>query len=189
MKPENTDLGLQLLSLARRAIAHRLGLGPAAQPGEDPRLHDRGATFVTLTQDGELRGCIGSLRRQRNLGDDLIHNAVAAACEDPRFAPLTPAEFDAVRIEVSLLSEPDFLEFSDEADLLRQLRPHVDGLILFAGCRSATFLPQVWESLPEPRQFLAALKRKAGMPADRPVDGLMAARYTVQKWEEPAQES
>lgn len=189
MKPANTDLGPLLLSLARKAIAHRLGLGPAPQPGDDPRLHDRGATFVTLTQGGELCGCIGSLRRHRDLGDDLIHNAVAAAFEDPRFTPLSAAEFDAVRIEVSLLSEPDFLEFSTEAELLRQLRPHEDGLILFAGCRSATFLPQVWETLPDPPQFLAALKRKAGMASDRPVDGLMAARYTVQKWEEPAQES
>lgn len=189
MKTADTDFGTLLLALARAAIAHHLGRGPAPQVGDDPRLHDRGATFVTLTRSGELCGCIGSLRRQRNLGDDLIHNAVAAASSDPRFVPLSAEDLDKVRIEVSLLSEPDFMDFDDEADLLHQLRPHQDGLILFAGCRSATFLPQVWETLPEPQQFLAALKHKAGLPPARPVDGLMAARYTVQKWEEPAQES
>lgn len=184
MNPVTTDLGSTLLKLAREAIAHHLGLGEPPRTDDDPRLHERGATFVTLTLDGELRGCIGSLRRQRKLGEDVITNAVAAAFKDPRFPPLSRQEFDDVHVEVSLLSEPEFIEFSDEADLLGKLRPHQDGLILFAGCGSATFLPQVWEQLPEPRAFLAALKRKAGMPQDRPVDGLMAARYAVDKWEE-----
>ena len=181
----DTELGLLLLRLAREAITHHLGLGPRPVPEADPRLEQRGATFVTLTLNGELRGCIGSLRRTRKLGDDVIYNAVAAASEDPRFPPLAPAELEHVAIEVSLLSEPEFIEFATEAELLGQLRPHQDGLILFAGCRSATFLPQVWEQLPAPADFLAALKRKAGMPVDRAVDGLMAARYTVQKWHEP----
>jgi AmmeMemoRadiSam system protein A len=189
MKTANTDLGATLLTLARQAIAHELGLAPSPRVGDDPQLHARGATFVTLTLNGELRGCMGSLRRQRPLGEDVIANAVAAASKDPRFAPLSVREFDDVHVEVSLLSEPEFIDFADEADLLRQLRPHEDGLILFAGCGSATFLPQVWEQLPEPRKFLAALKRKAGMPVGRPVDGLMAARYAVEKWEEPRQEA
>ncbi|MBN8442961.1 MAG: AmmeMemoRadiSam system protein A [Dechloromonas sp.] len=189
MNHASTDLGGMLLKLARDAIAHHLGLRPAAEVGADPRLQERGATFVTLTLGGELRGCIGSLRRQRRLGEDVIINAVSAAFRDPRFPPLSAQEFDQVQVEVSLLSEPDFIEFTDEPDLLRQLRPHEDGLILFAGCGSATFLPQVWEQLPEPRDFLGALKRKAGMPVDRPVDGLMAARYSVDKWEEAPREA
>lgn len=189
MSQYSTDLGATLLQLARQAIAHHLGLGPAPRIGDDPRLHERGATFVTLTMDGDLRGCIGSLRRQRPLGTDVVANAVAAASQDPRFPPLTVAEFEDVHVEVSLLSDPEFIDFTDEADLLRQLRPHEDGLILFAGCRSATFLPQVWEQLPAPRDFLAALKRKAGMPIERPVDGLMAARYAVEKWEEAQKEA
>ncbi|TAH41655.1 MAG: AmmeMemoRadiSam system protein A [Betaproteobacteria bacterium] len=188
MTQDNTELGATLLTLARQAIAHHLGLAPVPRVGDDPRLHERGATFVTLTIGGELRGCIGSLRRQRPLGDDVVSNAVAAASKDPRFPPLSAAAFADVHVEVSLLSEPAFIDFSDEADLLRQLRPHEDGLILFAGCRSATFLPQVWEQLPAPRDFLAALKRKAGLPVERPVDGLMAARYAVEKWEEAEKE-
>jgi len=185
----DTDLGPLLLRLARAAIAHHLGLGPQPEPGDDPRLNERGATFVTLMLGGELRGCIGSLRRTRALGEDLIYNAVAAASADPRFPPLSRTEFERTAIEVSVLSEPEFIDFDTEAVLLRQLRPHEDGLILFAGCRSATFLPQVWAQLPAPTDFLAALKRKAGMPVERPVDGLMAARYSVRKWHEPDQEA
>lgn len=185
----DTELGPILLGLARRSIAHRLGRGSAPTIPDDPRLREKGATFVTLTMDGELRGCIGSLRRSRALGEDVIHNAVAAAMEDPRFPPLSAAEFDAVTVEVSLLSEPEFLEFSGEQALLAQLRPGEDGLIIFSGCRSATFLPQVWEQLPEPQQFLAALKHKAGLPTNREVAGLMAARYHVRKWKETEAEA
>ncbi len=181
-------LGPVLLRLAREAIAHQLALCPPPELPDDARLQARGACFVTLTLDGELRGCMGSLRRTRALGSDVVENAIAAATRDPRFPPLTAREFQTVKIGLSVLSEPDFIDFADEADLLRQLRPHEDGLILFAGCRNATFLPQVWEQLPEPRLFLAALKQKAGLPTEKPVDGLMAARYTVEKWEEPEQE-
>lgn len=180
----DTDLGPTLLALARQAIAHRLGRAPAPVIPDDPRLRDKGATFVTLTTNGELRGCIGSLRRSRMLGDDVLANAVAAAMEDPRFAPLGAEQLDAITVEVSLLSEPEFLEFAGEDALLAQLRPGEDGLIIFSGCRSATFLPQVWEQLPQPRQFLAALKHKAGLPTNREVAGLMAARYHVRKWKE-----
>lgn len=183
------ELGDALLGLARAAIAHRLGRGPRPLVPDDARLRARGATFVTLTEDGELRGCIGSLRRSRPLGEDVIANAVAAASEDPRFEPLQADELDKVGVEVSLLSEPEYLEFADEDALLAQLRPHEDGLILFSGCRSATFLPQVWEQLPAPRDFLAALKRKAGLTPDRPVPGLMAARYQVRKWKETRAEA
>ena len=185
----DTDLGSTLLALARQAIAHHLGRAPAPVVPDDPRLHAKGATFITLTKDGDLRGCIGSLRRSRKLGDDVLANAVAAAMEDPRFPPLEADELDAIAIEVSVLSEPEFLDFFGEEELLAQLRPGEDGLIIFSGCRSATFLPQVWEQLPEPRQFLAALKHKAGLPTNREVVELMAARYHVQKWKETEREA
>ena len=184
----DTDFGTTLLALARAAIAHRLGRGPAPVVPDDPRLHAKGATFITLAKDGELRGCIGSLRRSRELGEDVIHNALSAAFEDSRFAPLAAEELDAVTIEVSILSEPEFLDFFGEEELLAQLRPGADGLIIFSGCHSATFLPQVWEQLPEPRQFLAALKHKAGLPTNREVVELMAARYHVEKWKESERE-
>jgi AmmeMemoRadiSam system protein A len=189
MRDAPTDPGPALLALARAAIAHELGLGPPPDTGADPVLCERGASFVTLTIDGELRGCIGSLKPQRPIGEDVAHNAVGAAMHDPRFGPLSAAEFGRVRIGVSRLAPAEFLDFSDEADLLRQLRPGIDGLIIFSSCRSATFLPQVWDSLPEPERFLAALKRKAGFDPAKPVAGLMAARYTVEKWEEAPQEA
>lgn len=185
----DTDLGTMLLTLARQAIAHRLGRAPAPVLPDDPRLREKGATFVTLTIGGELRGCIGSLRRSRTLGEDVLANAVAAAMEDPRFESLAADELDAITIEVSLLSEPEFLQFANEEALLAKLRPGEDGLIIFSGCRSATFLPQVWAQLPEPCEFLAALKHKAGLPTNREVNGLMAARYHVQKWKETEQET
>jgi len=183
MPLSDTELGALLLARTRQAIAHHLGLGEP--PPAEPALAERGATFVTLTRNGELRGCIGSLRPQRSLADDVAANAVGA-CRDPRFPLLAPSEFPLIRVEVSLLSPPDFLDFTDEAGLLAPLRPGVDGLILFADCRSATFLPQVWSQLPEPAAFLAALKSKLGLAPDYPTERLMAARYTVRKWEEPS---
>lgn len=182
--PPATELGEILLARARHAIAHELGT-EAAAPADDPRLAERGATFVTIKRNGELRGCIGSVRPQRSLGEDVVINAVAAATKDPRFPPMSDSELGKVAIEVSLLSLAEFVEFSGEDDLMGKLRPGIDGLVLFSGCRSATFLPQVWEQLPEPRMFLAALKQKAGLAPDRPAPNLMAATYTVQKWKEP----
>lgn len=185
MPATSTELGALLLARARQAIAHHLGRAAAPPPAaDDPRLAGRGATFVTLKRQGELRGCIGSVRPQRPLGDDVVENAMAAASRDHRFPPLTADELDTTDIEVSLLSPAEFLDFRNDAELLAQLRPGEDGLILFAGCRSATFLPQVWENLPAPADFLAALKHKAGLDPQRPIDGMMAARYTVQKWRE-----
>jgi uncharacterized protein len=183
MPARDTDLGLLLLARARHAITRELGV-PGEPPVDDPRLAARGATFVTLKQYGELRGCIGSLRPQRALGEDVDVNAVGAAMRDARFTPVTAKELNDLRIEVSLLSESTFLEFSDEEDLLRRLRPGIDGVILSAGCRSATFLPQVWEQLPGPQDFVAALMRKAGLAPDHPVKHLLVATYTVRKWRE-----
>ncbi|PTD97966.1 AmmeMemoRadiSam system protein A [Pseudothauera lacus] len=180
---EEEALGTLLLARARAALRRALCADPAPLP-DGEALAGRGATFVTLHRQGRLRGCIGSLRPQRSLAEDVAANAVAAATRDPRFAPLQCDELDSVDIEVSLLSPAEFIDFADEDALLRQLRPHTDGLMLFAGCRSATFLPQVWDELPAPADFLAALRNKAGLPPGRSVDGLMAARYTVRKWHE-----
>jgi len=180
--PSDTELGPLLLARARSAIQeHVSGRGTLS---DEPRLSQRGACFVTLTRDGTLRGCMGSVRAQRPLADDVALNAVAAATRDPRFEPVGKEELNALCVEVSLLSEPAFLEFRSESELLTQLRAGIDGLMLFAGCRNAVFLPQVWEQLPDPADFLAALKRKAGLPAHRPADDLHAASFTVRKWKE-----
>jgi len=187
MPTTDTQLGQVLLAQARKAIADALGLPAPAAP-DHPQLAERGATFVTLTLDGELRGCIGSLNAHRPLGQDVRDNAVSAALRDPRFPPLTAAEFASVQVEVSLLTEPDFIEFRDEADALAQLVPGRDGVIFFNGCQRATFLPQVWEQLPERRQFMAALKQKARLPVDFWGPNVMIARYQVQKWHEGEQQ-
>lgn len=179
------EVGARLPALARRAIERHLAGEARLVVDDEPRLKARGASFVTLTSNGALRGCIGSIRPQRALGDDLIGNAISAATADPRFPPVDARELAELRIEVSVLSEPEFVDFADESALCDSLRPGVDGLILFAGCRNATFLPQVWEQLPDPAMFLAALKQKAGLAPDRPASNLMAARYTVAKWSEP----
>jgi AmmeMemoRadiSam system protein A len=142
------------------------------------------ASFVTLTQGGELRGCIGSLEAHRPLGEDVSHNARAAAFSDPRFAPLTADELARTRIEVSLLSTPKQLAFADHADLIAKLRPREDGLILEFGGARGTFLPQVWDSLPDPEQFVAELKRKAGLPSSLSTARCRIQRYHVLKWKE-----
>jgi AmmeMemoRadiSam system protein B/AmmeMemoRadiSam system protein A len=176
-------LGQALLVRARNAIAARLKQ-PTQAETDHPALARPGATFVTLTQNGELRGCIGSLEAHRVLDQDVRANAVAAAFSDPRFPPLTLAELPHTRVEVSLLTAPQPMSFSSEADALRQLRPHVDGVIFIAGQRRSTFLPQVWEQLPEPRLFMAHLKQKAGLPADWWSSEVELQRYEVQKWKE-----
>ncbi|MEW5881820.1 MAG: AmmeMemoRadiSam system protein B [Pseudomonadota bacterium] len=177
------DTGIVLTQIARGAIARDLGLPAPVRPTA-PFLDEPGASFVTLRKRGELRGCIGTLRAQRPLGEDVAHNARAAAFADPRFAPLALHEFDAIRIEVSLLSEPVPVAAADESRLLATLRPHVDGVVFEFGARRSTFLPQVWEALPDPREFLAQLKRKAGLPADFWSDEVRISRYTVRKWSE-----
>ncbi|MBI2307659.1 MAG: AmmeMemoRadiSam system protein A [Rhodocyclales bacterium] len=179
----NDALGGLLLALAREAIVCCFRDIPAVA-GDDPRLATPGATFVTLTQGGRLRGCIGSLDAWRPLADDVRENAYAAAFSDPRFPPLAATEVHATHVEVSLLTPPEPIAFVDEADALRQLQPGVDGIVLECDGRRATFLPQVWEQLPEPERFLGQLKRKAGLPADYWNDALRLSRYRVDKWKE-----
>lgn len=177
--------GRMLVALARAAIAQRLGaLAEAPATDGQPWLKQAGATFVTLTLDGRLRGCIGSLSATRPLGDDVADNARRAAFQDPRFTALTKDEWPRCKVEVSLLSAPKLLRFADEADLLRQLCRGEDGLILECDGRRGTFLPQVWAGLPEPRQFLEALMRKAGLPADTRLARCRVWRYRVHKWGE-----
>lgn len=173
--------GRLLLAIAREAIEQ----GPAPfEPftWREPWLAEPGAAFVTLKLDGELRGCIGSLEARRPLGEDVAQNARAAAYRDPRFPPVHRDERRRLEIEVSLLSAAEPLEASSEEAALRLLRPGVDGVVLEFGELRSTFLPQVWESLPEPRDFLAELKRKAGLPRDFWDPRLRIARYTVEKF-------
>ncbi len=176
-------LGRALLSIARNAIARRFER--EVQPVDAlPELGQPGATFVTLTQAGQLRGCIGSLEAHRPLATDVAENAIAAAFKDPRFSPLGAEEFARTDVEVSLLTPAEPITFTDEADALARLRPGIDGVILTRGQRRSTFLPQVWESLPKPKQFIAQLKLKAGLPADYWDDRITLARYEVMKWKE-----
>ncbi len=184
-QPDETEKGETLLQLARAEIAGRFGEA-APRPTEKAWLHEPGATFVTLTRAGELRGCIGTLEAHRPLGTDVRENAMAAAFRDPRFMPLSREEFPGVRVEVSLLSPMQPIEAADERSMLATLRPHIDGAVLEYGQHRGTFLPQVWEQLPEPAEFLAHLKRKAGLPMDFWADGIRLARYTVSKWKEAA---
>ncbi|MDR1808711.1 MAG: AmmeMemoRadiSam system protein A [Propionibacteriaceae bacterium] len=184
------EAGTTLTRLARQAIARRLGLadGSADEPQRPPDwLLADGATFVTLTIDGDLRGCIGSLQAYQPLGDDVAQNAQSAAFRDPRFPPLTRAEFNRVAIEVSVLAPPQPMTFTSEQDALDQLRPGVDGVILVAGGHRATFLPQVWEDLPDKRLFLAHLKRKAGLRPDFWDDSVRLDRYGVTAFHEGAE--
>ena len=177
------DIGAALLVRARNAIAAHFKQPTRAEPAH-PALEQPGATFVTLTQNDTLRGCIGSLEAHRPLDQDVRANAVAAAFRDPRFPPLQAEELSRTRVEVSLLTTPQTMAFTDEADALRQLRPNVDGIIFIAGQKRSTFLPQVWEQLPEPRVFMAHLKQKAGLSADYWSPEVRLQRYEVQKWKE-----
>jgi AmmeMemoRadiSam system protein A len=180
----DADLGRAVLAVARSAIGEELGLD-ASPAADHVALTSPAATFVTLRQARELRGCIGSLERRRPLGVDVRENAIAAAFRDPRFPPLTAREFETTSIEVSLLSGDERLDARDEEKLLAALRPGIDGVIVQYGAQRATFLPQVWASVADPRAFVAALKRKAGWAEDFWNPGLNVSRYTVTKWAEP----
>ncbi len=181
--PERVLRGHVLLSIARASISRALGL-PRAADESAPWLGEHRACFVTLTRHGELRGCIGTLDAHRPLLDDIKSNAIAAAMRDPRFEPLRAGELNDVRVEVSLLSAPEQMIFRDEADALGQLRPGVDGLIFQYGGFRSTFLPQVWEQLPQAGVFMSRLKRKAGLPPDFWAKGVSLSRYAVEKWAE-----
>lgn len=179
----STNAGQTLLPIARASIARTLGHDHPANETA-PWLCEPGACFVTLTQQGELRGCIGSLEARRPLLADIKANAVAAAFQDPRFAPLADHELIHTEIEVSLLSTMRALTFASEAEALAQLRPGIDGVVLEFGARRSTFLPQVWEQVPDADTFMAHLKRKAGLPVSFWHQEVRLQRYTVSKWKE-----
>lgn len=167
-----------LCDIAWRAIGHGLRLGYEATfdghalPEE---LLAPGASFVTLKTQGRLRGCVGNLHPQGSLAESVHHNAYAAAFHDPRFAPLTAEELDALEVSISVLSALTPIESTDETRLLETLRPGVDGLLIRRGPNQATFLPQVWSQMPDARAFLTALKRKARLAPD--ARGYQAWRY------------
>jgi len=155
--------GLLLLGLARSTLKQAFAGGGAPKKPEDPDLLSPAATFVTLKISGNLRGCIGNLQPVGPLWEGVRDNAVHAAFHDSRFSPLKSNELEEVHIDISILSSPQPLEYSDPADLQRKLRPGIDGVIIHDGKRSATFLPQVWQQLPDSEQFLGNLCRKAGL--------------------------
>jgi len=179
----HTDRGVILLPIARAAISNALHQ-PMTVDESAPWLAEPAACFVTLKQRGQLRGCIGSLEVHRSLLADVKSNAVSAALHDPRFLPLSADELGITDIEISLLTPCQTMQFQDEADALSQLRPGVDGIVFEYGLHRSTFLPQVWEQLPDPHQFMAHLKRKAGLPADFWDQGVALSRYSVRKYKE-----
>ncbi len=181
----SAEKGAVLLALARAAIGEALGETVAADASA-PWLDEPGATFVTLTLEGRLRGCIGSLEAHRPLRDDVRANARAAAFHDPRFPALTREEWPEIAVEVSLLSPLVPLDAASEAEVAAKLRPFEDGVVLEYGFHRGTFLPQVWEQLPDPRDFLTHLKVKAGLPPDFWATGVKFLRYGVEKWKEGA---
>ena len=177
------EAGKTLLSLARGAIEYQL-LNKSGQGFSFDWLKQSSATFVTLTKDCALRGCIGSLEASRPLGVDVAENALGAAFRDPRFAQMTPQEWAQCRVEVSLLSTPKPMRFADDADLLGQITPGEDGLIIECEGKRGTFLPQVWEGLPDKRRFVSELLKKAGLPESARLARCKVSRYRVAKWKE-----
>lgn len=177
----SANRGPVLVAIARESIAERLGLG-SARARDEEWLARQAATFVTLRLEGELRGCIGSIDARRPLGEDVAANARAAAFSDPRFEPLGVDEYAILAVEVSVLSPRAPLVAASESEALRAMRPGVDGICLECGDCRATFLPQVWESLPDPEQFLVALRRKAGLPAGFWDPAIRLTRYTIEKY-------
>lgn len=179
----NKEHQQRLLALAKSSIQHGLQTGKplkinlADYPVEliEPR-----ATFVTLHINHELRGCVGVLEAIRPLADDIAENAFSAAFKDSRFPALAANEFKDLEIHLSILTPAEPVSFTSEQDLVTQLQPGIDGLILEEGRRRGTFLPSVWEQLPEPQQFLRHLKKKAGFPPNYWSDKIRIYRYRTE---------
>ena len=180
--------GRYLLSVARKKIEQDLfNSQDQSQPDSDvsSKFSKRQGTFVTLTIDGGLRGCIGHIIPQESMIEGIRINALNAAFRDPRFRPLSRKEWPKVKIEISILTDPKPLSYSDADDLLNKLRPDVDGVIIKMGFNQATFLPQVWEQLPNKAEFLTHLCLKAGLDGDAwKKEGLEVSVYQVQAFEE-----
>lgn len=174
-----------LKDLAKASIEHGLKYGRLLQLDlatmADELIVQR-ATFVTLEKQGQLRGCIGMLEARRPLAEDVAENSYAAAFSDPRFPPLKERELGKLSIHLSILSPAESIVCQSEAELIQQLRPDIDGLILDDGCHRATFLPSVWATLPKPTDFIRHLKIKAGLSADYWSQELRAYRYTTESF-------
>jgi AmmeMemoRadiSam system protein A len=180
--------GKYLVETARKTIQKAL-FNPKEpgepDPGSSPKFQEKRGTFVTLTLNGALRGCIGHIIPQESLIEGVRVNAMNAAFRDPRFRPLSKPEFEKIKVEVSILTTPKPLPYADANDLLAKLRPGIDGLIIRQGYHQATFLPQVWDQLPNKKDFLSHLCLKAGLAGDAWVhDKLEVHTYQVQAFEE-----
>lgn len=188
----NPEQGQLLVKLARLTLSERFAkqipqneIDSLNSALADPCFNSSCGTFVTLTIDGQLRGCIGNLTSNEPIESSVRRNAINAAFHDPRFSPLSPSELEGVSIEVSILSDPQPLHYREASDLLKKLRPKIDGVILRKDLASATFLPQVWEQLPRPQDFLEHLCLKAGLAADAwQHSELEVSTYQVQYFEE-----
>jgi AmmeMemoRadiSam system protein A len=180
--------GKTLVEMARKTIQKALfNAKDKSEPDSvsSPKFQERRGTFVTLTMNGALRGCIGHIIPQESLAEGVRVNAMNAAFRDPRFRPLSPNEFEKIKVEVSILTEPKPLFYTDANDLFSKLRPGTDGLIIRKGHHQATFLPQVWEQLPKTKDFLSHLCLKAGLAEDAwTYDKLEVHTYQVQAFEE-----
>ncbi len=173
----------QMLSRARESISHGLHYGSRRtvdHDGVDHHLLNHAASFVTLTIDDQLRGCIGSLTATEPLIDNIEYNAYSASFEDPRFNSLTQTEIQKLKIHIAILGQTEPLKFHSENNLLQQLRPGVDGIVLSDGNRKATFLPSVWGHLEQPKEFVEQLKVKAGLSKDYWSHTITFERYTVE---------
>ena len=185
------EQGKRLINLARRTIAKKLGILDESNkviPDNDltdPGFQEKRGTFVTLKIKGQLRGCMGCLTPSETILEGIQRNALNSAFKDPRFPVLTPTELDQAEIDISILTSPQDLEYTGGNDLLEKLRPNIDGVIINKGLARATFLPQVWEQLPRPEDFLAHLCRKAGLSLDEWKKGeLGVSIYQVQYFHE-----
>jgi uncharacterized protein len=172
-----TLLALAITSIERGLEGERMRVRSADY--SEP-LRRRRASFVTVRVEQELRGCIGSIEPRRVLALDVAKNAYAAAFDDPRFSALTRVEFERLHVHISVLSTLEPVKFVSESDLIRQLRPGIDGVLLEAGSHRATYLPSVWESLSDPQVFLRELKRKAGLDPDYWSTDLQVQLYTTE---------
>jgi len=178
--PDYAERGRMLLDIAREAIASPAG--PAPREWREPWLAERAATFVTLRDSlGDLRGCIGTIDPHRALAEDVAHNAFAAAYRDPRFPPLRDSERATTAVEVSVLTPRVPFAAATEAEAVGRLEPGIDGLVFEFHGQRATFLPQVWENISDPLDFLCELRRKAGLPARFWHADVKLSRYGVEK--------
>ena len=174
-----------IIKLAHSSIKEGLEHGQTLTPdfGFLPaELQQAGACFVTLEINNQLRGCVGSLEAHRPLAEDVARNAYNAAFRDPRFPQLTDKEYPDVTVKLSLLTAPTPMQFNSEEDLVNQLQPNIDGLILKEGFQRGTFLPSVWEQLPSPQEFLNRLKQKAGFPLDYWSNKIEIERYHTEQF-------